>query len=451
MPLFSGVPLINVKPQDTRTPSESIVPALALGAQVAQGRQELKLRRESMAEDKRQFDLGSKVRETKQQLDEMKLQQGRNIVEDQRDMAGWLNRRQKDEFEPSPSFRTAAMTEQAMALEKATRANSLSLAGDQAQKLIDGMLGELSKTDPGLFVEAMEERAANGNSEKFLNIVRNIQFEEKPLSSPGREAFDRQNYVADIEAGRTSPEVLRRFDERTTPGTFTTRVITSPDGSTTTEIIKGGRQRAAVDPSDLSPTVRSKLQTSRINRESAIANIDDLYSSIDDSAVGIQGVFTDVIQNRFLSQFGVKINARTASARAKINGVFESILKTLSDDGRFTEKDIERIRRSFASPDFLESGQNARIKISEILKRLGRENVLSRQNEGLPLTADAFKSKWELLAAAELGLITRREASDAYKARRHQSVRPGSQSLEKPVPSLQPTNPPPAGLIDPFK
>lgn len=332
MALFSGVPFFNLRPQDTQSDGRTQA-ALSRGLDRAFRSRD---NRDNLSERARQFDAQqdalAPLRESQAQINEAQVKLLRSKGEDTQAFATYFNEVVSNPNAVPPTMKTPEGQKRLLEFRQQMEVDRFQKNGAENAVELTMMLGSLPADKQADYAEQRRESGGKFSGDTIRNITLDFHNLPKPLlSTPGKQLRDRQTL---------RPDEVEAFDALAQGDQFTTRVITNPDGTITTEIIRG-----KPGSGDLSSSNVTRLQEAQIGIRNAQENIRKVKGNLRGKDVGIRGAFGELIFDGILPQigFGKADDARTANRRS-LRNIFEDMIPLVTVERRFTDRDVERIR-----------------------------------------------------------------------------------------------------------
>lgn len=161
--------------------------------------------------------------------------------------------------------------------------------------------------------------------------------------------------------------------------------------------------------------------------EKAIDGLDDLASTLRPEDVGIKGVVGELVLDKILPQFGAKTaDLKRINNRTKLRMLAEGLMRTVSFDTRFSDRDSLRIAKITPSPGMAETSEHSQESIATIKNIFAKRALIDAKEAAQappPFAVRALDEK-ALQESVEKGLLTMEQAKAEF-FRRNPNLEPG--------------------------
>lgn len=322
----------------------SSVPALALGAQIAQRKMDSARQAEQM-----------KVQTSMRMMDLM-------LERDRNDLA----MKSFQVKQTSDLLRAQGMTEIGDYLSKATYNDKLTDRETQA-----GFWKLTSKYAPFINEQAVNSmwdntfKAATDRKVKADEHAEELNFEPREVSLPsGERLFELSPGKYQQARGNESIETW-----------------VDPTGQAHTRIVRGNTKSG-----DLTMATQSQVQQRLLGFEKTINMAADLYGKLDPSMLGVRGLMGELAVDRGMAQaFPEMADKERINGRTLLRAFNESIIKSLKVDAQVNRDEEKRLLAALPSPGAVSSLPEAQEKIKTFMGLIKQQAIIDAQQSGKPV------------------------------------------------------------------
>lgn len=223
--------------------------------------------------------------------------------------------------------------------------------------------GEIEGTWGHTFEPAIErEQKSKEFHLKVQEVERDLNFEPRELSLPSGER------LFELSPGK--------FQQAR--GNESIETWVDPTGQAHTRIIRGNTKAG-----DLTMATQSQVQQRLIGFEKTINMAADLYSKLDPSMLGVRGLMGEMAVDRGMAQaFPEMADKERINGRTLLRAFNESIIKSLKVDAQVNRDEEKRLLAALPSPGAVSSLPEAQEKIKTFMGLIKQQARIDAQNSG---------------------------------------------------------------------
>lgn len=257
-----------------------------------------------------------------------------------------------------------------------------------------------------------QDKAAGGLKE--TQLLNEIDSEDE-LARKAQQSGDTASYQRHKQRSDLLKEAM--------PGTYQESVTTGYDDQGRPIVTMAKGSKGIGSPSGATVGTASVAQQKLVKYENATQLLSTIDKNLTAKDVGVAGVGGEFVLDRTLAQIpGMEgfANKGRIATRTALGVARESLLREISDDARFSNKDREDIGKMLPSTGLFESYTDAKQRIETVKQIIAdrSRNYAERIGEPVPMfaqTADELKGNFQrrkgaLLKAVSAGNLTQEDA-----------------------------------------